>query len=282
MLFGGGMGTGQYHEFTQPLGDTWTWDGAHWNAVQTGTAPIARAEAAMVYDAARGVAFLHGGNGANYAFVNDFWAWNGTRWALLGPTQSPPASDVYQLQSQPMAWDGTGKVVVLFDWSGPAMNAGPNQIWAWDGTNWSLVPATTPPSGHENHPSAIAYDATRKVTVFFGHVGTTPTTWTFDGAAWKQVATSGSSSEYFTIAPDPAHGDVVLFGELGDTWTWDGTKWTPQNPAHAPSARRGAAMTYDPLLHAVMLFGGTTGTAAGARDQGDLWSWNGTDWAQLS
>jgi hypothetical protein len=68
----------------------------------------------------------------------------------------------------------------------------------------------------------------------------------------------------------------VLFGgygsgnSLGDTWIWNGTDWKQRIPAHAPSARYFAGMTYDAARGQVLLFGGS--------GYGDTWTWDGTDW----
>ena len=51
--------------------------------------------------------------------------------------------------------------------------------------------------------------------------------------------------------------------------------WT-QQPVSGPSARWGAAMTYDESRKLCVLFGGYDGTA----ELGDTWEWNGGAWAQ--
>src|SRR5438105_2716674 len=64
-------------------------------------------------------------------------------------------------------------------------------------------------------------------------------------------ATSPSARYRMGMAYDQARGEVVLFGgngatgDVGDTWTWDGTTWTQQHPATSPSARYGMGMAYD-------------------------------------
>jgi hypothetical protein len=98
---------------------------------------------------------------------------------------------------------------------------------------------------------------------------------------------SPSPREGSQMAYDAADGQVVLFGGyrsiphrsevyVGDTWTWDGTDWTRQHPAHEPPARAFGGMVYDAGLGQVVLFGGETGSGR----IGDLWTWNGTDWAE--
>jgi hypothetical protein len=81
---------------------------------------------------------------------------------------------------------------------------------------------------------------------------------------------------------DAAHGEVVLFGgaaggfvPLGDTWTWDGAKWTERHPATSPAARWYSGMTYDAAHGEVVLFGGY-----GSDYLGDTWTWDGTTWTE--
>jgi hypothetical protein len=84
------------------------------------------------------------------------------------------------------------------------------------------------------------------------------------------------------MAYDAATGTVVLFGgysntgNLGDTWTWNGTTWTKQHPATSPPARNDAAMAYDAATGTVVLFGGYSNTG----NLGDTWTWNGTTWTK--
>ncbi|TMK76365.1 MAG: hypothetical protein E6G47_13020, partial [Actinobacteria bacterium] len=62
------------------------------------------------------------------------------------------------------------------------------------------------------------------------------------------------------------------------TWTWDGTNWTLQSPAHQPPQRFYSAADYDPGAGGVVVFGG----ASGGGDLNDTWVWAGGDWTQLS
>jgi Kelch motif/Galactose oxidase, central domain len=94
-------------------------------------------------------------------------------------------------------------------------------------------------------------------------------------------------------ADDPATGQVVLFGGdqayrtsgpdnvLGSTWTWNGSAWTKQQPAAAPSPRTGAAMVYDAATGQLLLFGGSSHPFSGGGYLGDTWTWDGTTWTEL-
>jgi hypothetical protein len=84
------------------------------------------------------------------------------------------------------------------------------------------------------------------------------------------------------MANDAAHKQVVLFGgydgvsHFADTWTWDGTAWTEQHPADAPSPRRSFGMVYDAVRRETVLYGGTDGITT----FGDTWIWDGTNWTE--
>src|SRR5262249_33026 len=102
---------------------------------------------------------------------------------------------------------------------------------------------------------------------------------------------------FAATAFDTVHSQLVLFGgadifsgqPINDTWTWDGTTWTRQNPATKPPARWGAAMAYDSLHGQVGMFGGysegsanttTHQTNTDAAQLNDIWTWDGTNWTQ--
>lgn len=283
VLFGGNYTTGNYHEFPQALGDTWAWDGSTWSEVlPSSPGPVARYSAGSTYDPVHRTLVLHAGN-TSTGVVNDTWTWNGTRWNLMNPDVSPP-SPGNTLSYEPMCWDAPQRRVLLFDWTGATYQTELNQTWAWDGTNWAQLTTSGTPSGHSFWPANMACHSATRSAVFSGRMSNgTPTTWTFDGTSWvRTTSTSGTASISFIMAPDEAHSVVVLFGQNGDTWTWDGTRWTPQNPNHAPPARRGAAIAYDSVHHQVVLFGGSTGDAADLRELNDIWTWNGTDWTKVA
>jgi hypothetical protein len=300
ILFGGGhLGGGGT---TALLDDTWMWDGTTWSQLlKTSPNPPARVSAEMVYDPERRVIVLHGGYG-NSGFINDTWTWDSTGWRQMSPSQSPPFSALDSSGYQPMTWDSTDKIVLLFTTTGtlPSLAYEINQTWAWDGANWTQLPTAWAPAGHGLAPGAIAYDSARKATVFFSHLSNgTPATWTFDGKSWSvpgappsaassaRTNGSGSSSFWFSMVGDPARSNVVLFGLAGDTWTWDGNRWTVQHPAHSPSQRQFPTMTYDPVRQQVVLFGGETGTFPLPRvgfgmGLNEIWTWDGVDWTQVT
>jgi hypothetical protein len=164
--------------------------------------------------------------------------------------------------------------------------------------------STTPPPARSG--AAVALDQARGIMVLFGGsgdqgAGPRADTWTFDGRLWRQMhpKVSPSGRIYFAMAYDAGHGNVVLFGGMAqvsagkaglqgtdDTWTWNGSTWTEQHPAHEPGFGYEwgpPQMQFDPISHALLMYGFTKATSeSNTGIHAELWSWNGTDWNQLS
>ena len=117
------------------FGDTWTRIGSTWTQAHPATSPSARTGAAMIYDPASSQLLLFGGGATTgTGFSNQTWTWNGTTWALLHPSTSPPAREDTEL-----VYDGATKTVLLFaGWHGAYWD----DTWSWNGTTWTqLSPA---------------------------------------------------------------------------------------------------------------------------------------------
>ena len=83
------------------------------------------------------------------------------------------------------------------------------------------------------------------------------------------------------MAYDAATHTVVLFGgvgpsgDLGDTWTWNGSAWTASS-ALGPSPRSDSAMAYDAATRELVLYGGRTSSGI----VGDTWTGDAATWTQ--
>ena len=64
---------------------------------------------------------------------------------------------------------------------------------------------------------------------------------------------------------------------LGDTWEFDGTKWS-RSPVAGPPPRLGAGGTYDSKRGLVLVFGGANHDGV----FNDLWAWDGIAWKKLA
>jgi hypothetical protein len=254
-------------------------------------------------------ALLFSGDGP--AFLDDAWAFDGTRWWRLATAGSPPSRVRH-------AMAGRGGKIVLF--GGAHLSSQMlGDTWEWDGAvGWSeLSPAGPTPSPRADHAMAALGDS----LVLYGgedsggnpSVGTE--TWTWDGAGWTQNATGPAPNPGLRIGhamaslggkvilydgaawtkktiPGPGEraffamttlGDkIVLFGGekdanhyLSDTWEYDGTAWTPRD-VPGPSARFHHGMTT--VAGRVVLFGGESQVGTLPPWPADTWTWDAASW----
>ena len=172
-------------------------------------------------------------------------------WQLLSPATNPLVNDL----TATMAYDAaTGTVLLVI----PDALAGQpylSETWSWNGSNWTqLQPATSPPPIED---AVMAYDAANQTVVLFGG--------------------------FVSQGPGFPQGETWS----NQTWVWDGSNWTPMNPAASPPARAGAAMAYDPANQGLLLFGGCALQFPSAMAPlchgsfSDTWVWNGSNWTQL-
>jgi len=248
----------------------------NWLKQTPSTSPLARSDAAMVFDAAHGKILMFGGNKAGSA-TSETWTYDGVNWTPLSPSPSPSAR-----YGAAMAYDAATSTVVLF--GGYTGSSYLNDTWSWNGTAWSpLTPSASPPiRGY----MAGAYDkATSTVVVFGGYNGRKylNDTWSWNGTTWTQNNPSSSPSIRDLAAAGylDANNTIVVFGgydgssRLADTWTWNGTTWSSPTLSAAPSARQAGSATYDATTGRLMLFGGYTGSAY----LNDTWVWDGSAWS---
>ena len=107
--------------------------------------------------------------------------------------------------------------------------------------------------------------------------------WGFEGGT-MQVEGGPTPRYNHAMAYHGSRTEVVLFGGdgpdgvLGDTWVWNGTRWTQLAPDHSPSPRYGHRMAYIAHSSLIVLFGGQMDHTTHFND---TWYWDGTDWIQV-
>jgi hypothetical protein len=172
-----------------------------------------------------------------------------------------------------MASDPASGQLILF---GGVDNSGTtylNDTWNWTGADWKQITGL-PDSPPARDQATMAFDPKNGLLVLFGGWNGTNLfdTWTWDGNTWSSPKLIQSvtpvpplARSFASMAFDPASGELVLFGGIGDnnqffadTWTWDGTAWTNLNLSVSPSQRYGAPMEFDPASGQLLLFGGNS------------------------
>jgi hypothetical protein len=184
ILFGGsGVGADGGSGY---LNDTWTWDGAAWNAISTVTAPPPRVNLAMATLGNTVVVF--GGQDALGNSLGDTWTWDGQTW-----TQAPLSNGVTPTARSSGAMATlSGKAYLLGGFN--AQQGLPNDTWAWDGTNWTPVSAGGTGSGIPVARETAVATLGATIVLFSGNSGNAvDDTWTFGGGnSWSLVSPANS------------------------------------------------------------------------------------------
>ena len=110
-------------------------------------------------------------------------------------------------------------------------------------------------------------------------------------AATPAVASTPSARYETRMAYDVAGRRAFLFGGLtatdtgtkqayflGDTWQWNGSRWSQMFPTLSPPARSAQVMVYDTMRNHVVLFGGRNSGG----DLNDTWTFDGIEWTQVN
>jgi hypothetical protein len=269
VLFGGSDSNGDQ------LGSTWIWDGTVWSQASPATSPRARygIENSMVWDPALNKIVLFGGRTTDGNYQHDTWAWDGSTWTQISSATLPAARE-----HDSLAFDQTLNTVVLFGgFAGGSNYFG--DTWKLTSTGWTKLTPTGAPSARAYASMTYSPQAGGDV-LFGGEVSTFQTneTWLFKGGAWSKLNLSvlPPARTDSAVAYDSATGQIVLFGgwdnvakvAFGDTWLFDGTAWSSQNPSPAPSARYDAGLAYG-QSSSVVLFGGSDGSTKNH----ETWTW---------
>jgi len=223
-----------------------------WQQIQTAPAatPPARSFAGAsqaVYDPALDRTMMWGGTGAASAPVNDTWAFDGGSWLQLASDIGPAGAEPIG----PTAFDRMRKVIVTYrEPSGDlyefAYNTPDFHTGRWTVLARGSAAGSPPPRLH----ARMAYDQANQVAVLFG----------------GQPVVAGTCSA------------LPSTGYCNDTWTWNGTAWTPATASSPPDPRRDGALEFSESAGKVILFGGR----GDAGPLSDTWSWSGSAWARLA
>lgn len=304
-----------------PQSSDWTFSGTYstgtWASFSpTGTAPPARYDAVIVYEAPPAKYVLEwGGVGAHGVILGEqAWALNGTVWfGGSAPNQLPQAQSPSPRFGASLAYNSSADYVLLVGGCQASLVPGCGPLttqadtWEFQNGSWKWICSGCGPSARWD--SALAYDTIHKVFVLFGGAeaqysstyGTPSTailgdTWMFDGS-WTSLTSTPTphARADATFTYDPADAEFVLFGGLGcgiapvsicsDTWTYaySGAGWTHLSPATHPSGRFGGMSTYASSPGEVFLFGGANYTSGGGvAALGDTWEFLHNAWTLLA
>jgi len=237
VLYGGRarVGDRQFHVLT----DTWEWDGARWTQVDTVGPRPRRLHQVLGYDPSRRAVILHGGLDTDDRGrpLSDTWRWTGGRWDEVR-VANPPAADAENHNALMSTADGVLLLMQVKD----STRCPPSERWQraqaklfeLRGGRWTALTSDGPcVSGLP--PAALTPDG---VVLVNGSGPQSPwpsEAWQWRDRRWQRVESMPTTRRAARAAYDPVRRRVVFFGGddaagmLGDTWEWDGQRWSQIN-----------------------------------------------------
>ena len=197
-------------------------------AAVSGTAglPPARLDPTIAYDPAMHAVVMFGGRDKDGKALADTWAWDGTSWKQLHPATSPPARS-----GAGMAWDSTDGRLVLA--------GGIGSIDLQPSTTWTCSTSTGTQSGGIS--SAVVC---RGSGFAYAQGCAAPANAAAAKAPLPTCSPGPVPPKPIAIPPPPTVFD--------DTWTWDGSDWHAEHPAHNALPAVDVQMVTDPSGGVVM------------------------------
>jgi N-acetylneuraminic acid mutarotase len=269
--------------------DLWTYKTKEntWQQVTAqGTPPSRRAYHMTAFDEKRGVMWVFGGAGEQFAALGDLWKLDTATmtWSEVTPSGDKPGARF----SAGLAYDPAHDQLVLF--SGCKAFFQPDSAWpdVWtydiEKNSWSKKKAAAPPRWQ----AACVLDPESGTLIvqggFDGNANAHIDTWMYSLAddKWTEAGKGFKSTEAHGAVWDPlAHAMIVYGGTSGakngldQLWVFDpkSKKWSQlATKGESPGSRAYHALVWNPSERSVWAFGGTLNQFMDEPRKNEAWS----------
>jgi hypothetical protein len=209
-------GADHYVVLVNSSGATWSYSNGTWTpraAGQTFVRP-----GALAYDPSLGKLVLYRGSAGPYGLT---YTYAGGNWTVVSSTLEPSSRD-----GAAFFYDPYERGLVLFGGqTGGAPPTNPDDMWTFDGTNWTKsTPAVLPPAGSFD---GFGYDTAFGYGLLTVRTSTSVDTWAFLNGTWinqtSDLPTEPGAADLWQQTYDAADGYTLLLGANGlstinDTW----------------------------------------------------------------
>ncbi len=274
------------------LSELWEWDGASWEEMlpedpENDGSPPALTHPSMTWHGSLGRVVLYGGHPGGYGGPsNKLWAWDGTSWERINPTDPEEDGNPPGVQGSSFAWDSVRDRLVLFGGNTGSFYLG--DVWEFDGHSWQKM-TTVDDLGDGSPKNVIGSEMVfspehgRPLLIVGGYIdpfgdnNSSTSVWAWDGKEWELINT-GQIPNRERFGDPVKDGHVYIFGgrgvdadgfcfpwcdssERGDFWRLDGDTWVEvTSPDIAkdgdPGVRSGHKLVYDEGNGEFVLYGG--------------------------
>jgi hypothetical protein len=268
--------------------DVWKLVGTTWT--QIGGDATNSSWAAATYESVLSLRFyggnLYAGTGLSGGDA-EVWVYNGSSWTQIGGDtlnsswDSSSFEGVYSLTD-----DGTNL------YAGLGSSAGDNEVWKWDGINWSQIGGDGVNSGFTNTHTIVQSLLYTGGTLYAGLQATANNAevWSFNGSSWTLLGGGyvNKSWGFFNLdsVQTMTESGGYLYAGTGSTvagnatvWRFDGSSWQIIGGQAVNSSW--AAKSYENVVSMVS-FGGNLCVGLGtSADDAEVWQFNGSSWTKI-
>ena len=211
--------------------ETWSWRGGVWTRLDGANTPAVMGGALAAFPPKQQVIMFAGCCGVsgryNTAKVG-MWTWDGASWTELHPAHMPPAR-----WGQAMVYDPAISRTVMYGGMTMEPDHPPlNDMWAWDGSDWSALPAPPQDLGS----TQLAYGPSGRLVLTSAVSPNLSTMWTFGGATWQKFDVLTPDCFFCALGFDSVRDvTVMVTNPLGSpraadqVWTWNGVQWSERS-----------------------------------------------------
>ena len=217
----------------QPAPATWSWRAGAWTKLGSANTPAVMGGAVAAFPPKQQVIMFGGCCGVSGRYntaMAGMWTWDGTSWTELHPAHMPPAR-----WGQAMVYDPAISRTVMYGGMTMEPDHPPlNDMWAWDGSAWSALPA--PALDTANLAPQFAFGPNGRLMLTASDSSQSSTTWTFDGTMWEKLDVVTPECFFCALEFDPLRNVTVMVtnpsgapGAADQVWTWNGTRWSERS-----------------------------------------------------
>ncbi len=217
---------------------TWLWNAGAWTRLDNSNTPAVIGGAIGYYPAARQLVMFSGccvvtqisGGVLSQSAKPGMWSWDGYTWRVLRPVHMPPAR-----WGAAMVYDPTIARLVMYGGMTIEPNhLGLNDMWAWDGTDWTQM--AVPSLEGQSQVTNLAYSPDGSLLLTAADPSQTAATWRWSGGAWTKLDATTPVCYFCELAYDPVHKlTVMATNPLGNptavdaVWVWNGITWSQRS-----------------------------------------------------
>jgi len=213
---------------------TWSWHGGNWTNLNNASTPDVVGGAIVEYPPKQQLIMFSGccqvGQQNRFLFAKPgMWIFDGRAWAEVHPAHVPPAR-----WGATVAFDAAIAKTVLYGGYAVEPDHPPlNDMWAWDGTDWSQLMAPPVPG---DLVTELGFSPDGSILMTATSQNLQAETWQWRGSDWSKLDVATPGCFFCELAYDSVRKQTVMVTNMqgrpdsaAEVWVWDGAHWSQRS-----------------------------------------------------